>query len=247
MLDNGQIWQQALYAYTYRYAYRPKVLIYRSAQADQLCDQLVGGFASPRLCRLSRALCALHNKMIEFTLVYRGELRPSGKPSHKHAVRQRFHRQLRHLWHHPAKMAPGSLSHIRPDLSDPGLLRPVGPFKCLPVISENGYNVAEVQVTLLHPEPAGSILTRTGDIDNRLKTLFDAMKMPSVAELPRGKEPGPNEIPFFCVVEDDHLITTVSVDTKRLLDPAVTLGYVNLVVTVRGRHVSEFGLWVARR
>ncbi len=29
-LANGQIWQQASYAYTYHYAYRPKVLIYKS-------------------------------------------------------------------------------------------------------------------------------------------------------------------------------------------------------------------------
>ena len=29
-LTNGQIWQQASYAYLYHYAYRPRVLIYRS-------------------------------------------------------------------------------------------------------------------------------------------------------------------------------------------------------------------------
>ena len=29
-LANGQIWQQASYAYTYHYAYRPKVIIYKS-------------------------------------------------------------------------------------------------------------------------------------------------------------------------------------------------------------------------
>jgi hypothetical protein len=29
-LDNGQIWQQSSYSYTYHYAYRPEVLIYRS-------------------------------------------------------------------------------------------------------------------------------------------------------------------------------------------------------------------------
>ncbi len=28
-LENGQIWQQSSYAYTYHYAYRPKVLIYK--------------------------------------------------------------------------------------------------------------------------------------------------------------------------------------------------------------------------
>jgi len=29
-LDNGQIWQQSSYAYTYHYAYRPEVLIYKT-------------------------------------------------------------------------------------------------------------------------------------------------------------------------------------------------------------------------
>jgi len=30
-LDNGQIWQQSSYAYTYHYAYRPEVLIYKTS------------------------------------------------------------------------------------------------------------------------------------------------------------------------------------------------------------------------
>jgi hypothetical protein len=29
-LTNGQVWQQSSYAYDYRYAYRPNVLIFRS-------------------------------------------------------------------------------------------------------------------------------------------------------------------------------------------------------------------------
>ena len=33
MLINGQVWQQKLYRYQYRYAYRPEVRIYR--EADQ--------------------------------------------------------------------------------------------------------------------------------------------------------------------------------------------------------------------
>jgi hypothetical protein len=35
-LDNGQIWQQASYSYTYHYAYRPKVLIYKSESVYQM-------------------------------------------------------------------------------------------------------------------------------------------------------------------------------------------------------------------
>jgi hypothetical protein len=33
-LCNGQIWQQASYAYHYQYAYRPSVLIYQSPYGD---------------------------------------------------------------------------------------------------------------------------------------------------------------------------------------------------------------------
>jgi hypothetical protein len=35
-LQNGQIWQQSSYAYKYRYAYSPKVLIYRSGSVYKM-------------------------------------------------------------------------------------------------------------------------------------------------------------------------------------------------------------------
>jgi hypothetical protein len=42
-LSNGQIWQQAAYAYTYHYAYRPKVLIYLSGSAYRMKVEGVDG------------------------------------------------------------------------------------------------------------------------------------------------------------------------------------------------------------
>ena len=61
-------------------------------------------------------------------------------------------------------------------------------------------------------------MTQCGDIDNRLKTLFDALRAPKNAtEIPKGAVPGPDEDPFFCLLEDDALITAVSVETERLL------------------------------
>jgi hypothetical protein len=36
VLVNGQVWQQASYAYHYHYAYRPKVLIFRGRSGYQL-------------------------------------------------------------------------------------------------------------------------------------------------------------------------------------------------------------------
>lgn len=35
-LANGQIWQQSSYAYTYHYAYRPKILIYKAGAVYQM-------------------------------------------------------------------------------------------------------------------------------------------------------------------------------------------------------------------
>jgi hypothetical protein len=36
ILDNGQIWQQASYAYTYYYAYSPKIVIYKTSDGHRL-------------------------------------------------------------------------------------------------------------------------------------------------------------------------------------------------------------------
>jgi hypothetical protein len=77
--------------------------------------------------------------------------------------------------------------------------------------------LAELEITLLRPEPPGGIVHYGGDIDNRLKTLFDAMAVPSQQQaLPPDAEPGENEYPFFCVLEDDRQITKLTIHTERL-------------------------------
>ena len=51
-----------------------------------------------------------------------------------------------------------------------------------------------------------------------LKTLFDALRMPHDAdELPEGVPLGPS--PFLCLLDDDALITKVSIETFGLLTP----------------------------
>jgi hypothetical protein len=58
-----------------------------------------------------------------------------------------------------------------------------------------------------------------GDIDNRLKVLFDALKMPEVVSDLGGMEISDDEDPFFCLMEDDDLATRVSITSDRLLLP----------------------------
>ena len=79
-----------------------------------------------------------------------------------------------------------------------------------------------------------------GDIDNRIKTLFDALKVPSKADLDV-ERPESTE-PFFCLLEDDALITNFSVETDRLLGtPSMPANQVHLVieVTVKVMRITE--------
>src|ERR1700730_3830664 len=68
----------------------------------------------------------------------------------------------------------------------------------------------------------GDVLT---DIDNRLKTLFDALrKAKGPQELGAGTSsgqvaPDADEKPFYVLLEDDKLITDVAVTTDMLLQP----------------------------
>lgn len=74
---------------------------------------------------------------------------------------------------------------------------------------------------MLRPEEPGNLITAGGDIDNRLKTLLDALRYPKNAnEIPVDVLPDVDENPFHCLLEDDNLITGLSVTTDRLLQPA---------------------------
>jgi hypothetical protein len=56
-----------------------------------------------------------------------------------------------------------------------------------------------------------------GDIDNRIKVLFDGLRMPEHTPELGGVPLEVDENPFFCLLEDDSLITSVTVTTDRLL------------------------------
>jgi len=76
-----------------------------------------------------------------------------------------------------------------------------------------------LEILFLRRDNPGYLIASGGDIDNRIKVLFDGLRMPNtVAEL-GGIPLEPDEDPFFCLLEDDNLITSVSVTTDRLLIP----------------------------
>jgi hypothetical protein len=61
---------------------------------------------------------------------------------------------------------------------------------------------------------------QSSDIDNRIKTLLDALKMPSSAQdLGPYSTPDDDEALFFVLLEDDALVTRLSIETDMLLEP----------------------------
>jgi hypothetical protein len=113
----------------------------------------------------------------------------------------------------------------------------MAPFTFVPLVNAEMNVVAEVSITLLRPEPPGGVITQGGDMDNRLKTLFDALTMPRHSnQLKPGMVPTAGEEPFFfCLLEDDNLLTTVAVRTEQLLEPDIDPSEVDITIHIRTR------------
>ncbi len=171
---------------------------------------------------------------MQLMLHYRGLLRANGAPSHKHELRKHFHRQLGTLWKQkPLSEQPNLLQSRTP--GEYSILRPLGAFTFVPLVNEEMNVVAELAVTILRPEAPGGLITHGGDIDNRLKTLFDALTMPRHQNQLPVSNPDPSETPFFCLLEDDNLVTAVSVRTEQLLEPVENRSLVDITIHVRTR------------
>ncbi len=175
---------------------------------------------------------------MRFTLTYKGELPSRGKAVPRHALRRALHPQLRQLWMHPPLSACGHWL-------DPGVsgdqagaaLFTRGGHQFAVIVRRDIRLVAELDVLLLRPEQPGSIL-QDADIDNRFKTVFDALCYPQQdQQVPGDWHPGPEEEPLFCLLEDDRLVTRVTLDTDRLL-AAENPEHVALTIRVQLRAFS---------
>lgn len=114
-------------------------------------------------------------------------------------------------------------------------------FQFVPLVTGHFDLVCELDILFLRAEPPGTLFTNTrGDLDNRLKTLFDALCVPKPEQLPQTWEPSDHQRPFFCLLEDDKLVTAIRVESERLLDEPQESSRVKLVIraTMKTRRVS---------
>jgi len=106
------------------------------------------------------------------------------------------------------------------------------------LITQKNNLACELDITFLRQQLPGQLLFEGGDIDNRLKTLFDALRKPSTAEAQQAEIP-PSAVddPIHCLLQDDALVTRVNVETDRLLRPTadkfdlVAIIQVTIIVT----------------
>lgn len=186
-------------------------------------------------------VCQEEHDWMEFRLTYEGLLfgasRKDSRAKHKHEIRRVFHKQLKRLFYlHPAfsNLQPTSQEEVNELGVEGGAYNRIQHDKeyrsRLVEFERNGYRffplathkwslMCSVKILFLRPDTPGGVI-QSGDIDNRMKTIFDALKMPgSKSELGGYDVPGEDEDPFFCLLEDDSLISEASIETDTLLQP----------------------------
>ncbi|MER8529584.1 hypothetical protein [Mesorhizobium sp. M1272] len=202
---------------------------------------------------------------MEFRLTYAGPLYATqrdpleGKPpkhtQNRHDIRKAFHGQLKRLWGEipalkngqgggPMLLSMGGDREYVPPLTDIESLAKRHAhygFNFVPLVTAELDLICGLDILFLRPDRPGGVIW-AGDIDNRIKTLLDAMRIPEAGEGYSARQPDSDEQPFFCLLEDDKLISKISVETDRLLQPINNeAADARLVITVRIRPYELHG------
>jgi hypothetical protein len=88
----------------------------------------------------------------------------------------------------------------------------------MPLIS-SPYGIAcSLDILFLRRDQPGNLIVSGGDLDNRIKVLFDALRLPQNCDEVFPSDQAP-DIPIYVLLEDDRLIVDVRVLSDRLLTP----------------------------
>ena len=180
--------------------------------------------------------------IVEFRLIYRGKLpsesRADSRVKEKHAIRRVFHKQLADLYTHHPYLKKWTVPRPQPDgTQQRALIETLADqyqrcgYRFLPLVNETWGIMCSLDILFLRRDDPGHIIRSGGDIDNRIKVLFDGFRMPHALNEIDGP-PGDDEDPFHCLLEDDNLITEVRVTTDRLLTPKLDDEHIHDVTLV---------------
>ena len=206
--------------------------------------------------------------VMQFYLVYQGELVATGnkpRPGDVCKLRDALHPQLAYLWQNHIALqrlrnsaqVPAELGHHFADLDNPpdyesgprplpqGWIDLCEPIRkdgstYIPLVRKSLALMCHLDILFLRQEKPGELVLQGGELDNRIKTLFDALRIPN-AEVAR-KHPQMQD-PTYCLLEEDTLISGFEVSTGQLLFPQTQKpNEVHLVIEVEIR-VLRLGSW----
>jgi hypothetical protein len=169
------------------------------------------------------------------------------RAQHVHAIRKVFHGQLRNMW----QQHPSLKSWTETDPNDKNNQKPIteiranqysrNGFRFVPMAVESQWTLVALDIIFLRSGIPGTLL-RSADLDARLKTLIDALKMPKKLDELGGYSPAEDENPFFCLMEDDKLVSSMRISTDTLLQPTTADGRIhkNNARVVIAVHLSSY-------
>ncbi len=129
-------------------------------------------------------------EVMRFTLTYSGPLHAASdgdkRTQDKHRLREEFQPQLRDVWSTTAELGAKTFNAQRLSRTNPENppdeaaldlpFKQIGAFRFVPLVSRILFMVCDLDILFLRREPRGFIVNFGGDIDNRLKVLFDALR-----------------------------------------------------------------------
>lgn len=180
---------------------------------------------------------------MKFRLLYEGPIAPwkKGNLDTIHDIRMKIYPQMKALWDFPPISTENKAKWLRyqppVDDGDHSIFERRGTETFAPLISGRVNLQCELDITFLRQQAPGQLIGDGGDIDNRVKTLLDALSVPTPAQASHFTGPGTE--PIFCLLQDDLLVTRINVETDRLLRPASERDLVAIIqVTLRASKVT---------
>jgi hypothetical protein len=184
---------------------------------------------------------------MQLTLRYKDELPASSgsnsRVPEKHEIRKQLHHQLAVFWSQHAVLKPmnadlkslqvarrfgGKFDVQRPivGLKNFWWRYPLCGINFVPLVTDVQEAHCRLDIRIYRRVDAGGFLFEGGDLDNRLKTFFDALRvphsrdqLPSEIGCPDVDETAVDWPPLFCLLDDDRAITKLSIESLNMLTP----------------------------
>lgn len=136
--------------------------------------------------------------------------------------------------HHLSPPADSNVFRFRHDQDTIDLCEPheTNGVKFIPLVRNTYATVCSLNILFMRQGSSGKVY-QGGDLDNRIKTLLDALSIPTPGQVAACKRLFTTGETVYCLLEDDSLVTGLSVQTTRLLTaPSASESEVRLVIEV---------------